>query len=174
MRGAFAFAVSRGDAPLRCRRRAAPVVPHLGRLARLRGYVLMALSRNRASCAWRDYGGGEQPDPGTPPYSRQPLLIGGTRIRAPNESGNTKSIYTKPRGTNGLAPPPSAGRVYHARSDITSHARLASPPGREKPGHKARKAYRHGTLRPPYITGRPMQAGIGERKPYFGASTMTI
>ena len=109
MRGAFAFAVSRGDAPLRCRRRPAPVVPHLGRLARLRGYVLMVLSRNRASCAWRDYGGGEQPDPGTPPYSRQPLLIGGTRIRAPNESVNTKSTYTWPRGTNGLAPPPSAG-----------------------------------------------------------------
>ena len=66
------------------------------------------------------------------------------------------------------------GRSYHTRLDITTHARLASPPGREKPGHKARKAYRHGTLRPPYIAGRPMLAGIGERKPYFGASTMTI
>jgi hypothetical protein len=54
----------------------------------------MALGRNRASRAQRDYGRGEQPDPGTPPYLRQPLLIGGARIRAPNERGNTKSIYT--------------------------------------------------------------------------------
>jgi hypothetical protein len=174
MRGAFAFAVSRGDAPLRCRRRAAPVVPRLGRLAGLRGHVLMALSRNRASRAQRGYGGGEQPDPGTPPYSRQPLLIGGARVRAPNESGNTKSIYTKPRGTNGLAPPPSArpslscpiGYHHPCASSIVSRSenRTTNPAQRTGMGLNARHISR----------GSPMQAGIGERKPYFGASTMTI
>jgi hypothetical protein len=173
MRRSFAFAAPRGDAPLRCGRRAALVVPRLGRLARLRGHVLMALSRNRARRAQRGYGGGEQPDPGTPPYSRQPLLIGGTRVRAPNESGNTKSIYTKPRGTNRLAPPPSArpslscpiGYHHPCASSIVSRSenRTTTPHGTGM-GLNARRISR----------GSPMQAGVGERKPYFGASTMTI
>jgi hypothetical protein len=167
MRRAFAFAASRGDAPLRCGRRAALVVPRLGRLARLRWQVLMALSRNRASRAQRDYGGGEQPDPGTPPYSRQPLLIGGTRVRAPNESGNTKSIYTKPRGTNGLAPPPSArpslphpiGYHHPCATSIASRSgknRATKPTKRTGMGPYARRISRGVPCRPELVNGSPI------------------
>jgi hypothetical protein len=57
-------------------------------------------------------------------YSRQPLLVGGTRVSAANQSGGKKSIYAWPRGTNGLAPPFPQRRIYHARLDITTGALL--------------------------------------------------
>jgi len=72
----------------------------------VRRHVLVTRSGERVSIAECGHGRSEQPDQGTPTRSRQPLLTGGSRVRAATESGTAYSNYAWLRGANGLGPPP--------------------------------------------------------------------